>query len=201
MNRKNIPFLQTKQGQNFPSNRLGIKRKYEFISSKQREFLSPGAYKILTSKEAGIITKDLKNLGKKVVLISGVFDLMHVGHLAVFAKARQYGDVLAVTTPTDEQIHLHKGHDRPITTLTDRLNMLSHIESVDFVFSQSSWSMIEVLREIKPTVYAYTLWSNSNHILTLIQQAQRFGIEIQVLNIDTSSISSSKLVALIEKFK
>lgn len=181
--------------------RLGLERKYKLISSRQRRPLFPSAYKIITIKEASIITRDLKDKGKIVVLMSGIFDLMHAGHLAVFSEARRYGDVLAVTTPTDKQIQLHKDPDRPIATLTDRLNMLGHIESIDFVFPQSSWSIIRVLRQIKPTVYAYVPWSNKNHMLAFIQQARRFGIRIQCLNISTFNISSSKLLALIDKLK
>lgn len=180
---------------------LSLERKYDFILSRQRKPLSSSTYRILTIKEASIITGDLKKIGKKVVLISGTFDLMHVGHLSVFAQARRYADILAVTTPTDEQIRLHKDPDRPITTLADRLKMLSHIESIDFVFPQNSWSMTEVLREIKPTVYAYIPWDNKDHMLTFIQQVRRFGIRLQLININTLRISSSKLVALIDKLK
>lgn len=186
---------------NRKSTLLDIKRKYEFISSRKIGSLSPSAYKILTIKEASKITENFKRIDKKVVLMSGIFDLMHVGHLAIFSEARRYGDVLAVTTPTDKQIQLHKDQNRPIATLTDRLNMLGHIESVDFVFPQSSWSIIKVLREIKPTVYAYIPWSNKNHMLTFIQQARQFDIRIQCLNMSAFSISSSKLLALINKLK
>lgn len=187
--------------QDASSNDLSLKKKYKLISSRQKRFLSPDAYKILTTKEASKITANLKRIDKKVVLMSGIFDLMHVGHLAVFSEARRYGDVLAVTTPTDKQIQLHKDPDRPIATLTDRLNMLGHVESIDFVFPQNSWSIIKVLREIKPTVYTYIPWSNKNHMLAFIQQARRFGIRIQCLNMSTFSISSSKLLALIDKLK
>lgn len=180
---------------------MDFKRKREYILSRQIVHLSSSANKILTSKEAGIVTKDLKKLGKKVVLISGVFDLIHVGHLAVFAEAKRYGDKLAVTVPTDEQIHLYKGNDRPITTLADRLNMLCHLEDIDFVFPQSNWSMLDVLKKIRPTIYAYTYWSNNNHILKLMQQALELNVEIQALDINIPGISSSKLVAFLEKFK
>ena len=45
---------------------------------------------------AGLLAS-LRNAGKKIVQCHGVFDLLHVGHIHHFEKAKAMGDVLVVT--------------------------------------------------------------------------------------------------------
>ena len=35
-----------------------------------------------------------KNSNKKIVLVHGVFDITHLGHLEYFKEAKSYGDIL-----------------------------------------------------------------------------------------------------------
>ena len=62
--------------------------------------LSPNANfedRLATSLEEMTRTVEhLKGLGYKVVLTSGSFDLIHLGHVKYLARAREFGDVLAV---------------------------------------------------------------------------------------------------------
>ena len=39
----------------------------------------------------------LKKQGKKIVLCHGVFDVVHIGHIYHFKKAKSYGDYLIVS--------------------------------------------------------------------------------------------------------
>ena len=39
---------------------------------------------------------------KKVVLVHGVFDVIHIGHLDHFKDAKSYGDILVVSLTSDE---------------------------------------------------------------------------------------------------
>lgn len=178
-----------------------LKRKFELIYSRSKELLDRSNYKILSIEDARTITDNLRGRGKKVVLISGVFDVLHVGHLALFEKAREYGEVLAVATPTDEQIQANKNPLRPITPLKDRLSTLSHIEDVDFTFPQGSWSTTELIKFVLPTVYVYTPWRNKEHMSKFIDEAKQFDVRLQQVDLDTSAISSSKLLSLIEKLR
>ena len=53
----------------------------------------------LISKKAELIkiTSNLKKRKRKIVLVHGVFDLIHMGHLEYFSQAKKYGDILIVS--------------------------------------------------------------------------------------------------------
>lgn len=78
------------------------------------------------------VTKE-KGLGKKVGLITGCFDILHVGHIDLFREAKKYVDILVVGVERDESVK-SKSSDRPINKLDWRCKMLSELMSVDFVF-------------------------------------------------------------------
>lgn len=90
--------------------------------------------KIRSFEESVRIVKELKLRGKSVGLITGVFDILHVGHLEFFRFAKAHADVLVVGAENDESVRLSKGKDRPVNTLSKRLDLLSELENVDLVF-------------------------------------------------------------------
>ncbi len=155
--------------------------------------------KVLTIEEASALTGRLRERGASVALVSGVFDLVHVGHLNLFEEARKYGDALAVAVPTDEQVRENKDPLRPITPLTDRLRLLGHIVDVDFVFPQRSWLTAQLLREVLPSVYVFVPWNNKDHMNMFIKQVEGLGVELRQVDLDTSNVSSTKLLALIKR--
>lgn len=81
------------------------------------------------------ITKKLKEQKMKVGLITGCFDVLHMGHLNTFSFAKRNVDILIIGVDSDESVQRTKGKNRPINKLKDRLTFLSELESVDYVFS------------------------------------------------------------------
>lgn len=178
---------------------FSLSKKLEAIYHRAGEVLSPARYKILEFSEAEAVTNALKKSGKTVVLVSGVFDLMHIGHFTLLENARAMGDILAITIPTDEQVKVNKHPDRPITPLDYRLKALSSVEFVDYVFPQSSWLMMEVLALIKPSIYA--VWEKDEQIVSRLRQAEQHGIELRLVTADTAHFSSTKLLEIIQKLR
>lgn len=155
--------------------------------------------KVLTIEEASVLTGRLRKDGISVALVSGVFDIIHVGHLALFEEARKYGEALAVAVSTDEQVRANKDPQRPITPLADRLKLLSHLVDVDFVFPQRTWFSAQLLGEVLPAVYVFVPWRNKEHMDKFIGQVEGLDVQLRQVDLDTSKVSSSKLVALIER--
>lgn len=91
-----------------------------------------------------------KMLGLKVVLTSGSFDMIHVGHARYLEAAKTYGDVLVVGLDSDAKIKQRKGEDRPIVPEDERLQMLTHMRGVDVVTlkqpDDERWKLIKTVR-------------------------------------------------------
>ncbi|MEO7363900.1 MAG: adenylyltransferase/cytidyltransferase family protein, partial [Candidatus Saccharimonadales bacterium] len=79
---------------------------------------------------------DLRNQHKneKLVLTSGTFDLLHVGHLRYLDAIKKLGDVVVVLLSGDNRIKARKGPTRPIIPEGDRALMLDALKVVDYVF-------------------------------------------------------------------
>jgi len=92
----------------------------------------------------------LRGIGLRVVLTSGSFDLIHLGHVKYLARAKELGDVLVVGVDSDEKIRNRKGEDRPLVPEEERLEMLAHQRPVDLLFlkreEHERWSLIKAVR-------------------------------------------------------
>ncbi len=74
-----------------------------------------------------------KNLGLKIVLTSGTFDLFHIGHAQYLEKAKELGDILIVGVDSDEKVKKRKGPHRPIVPEEERTLILAHTRHVDVI--------------------------------------------------------------------
>ena len=68
---------------------------------------------------------------------TGVFDMFHVGHLNLLARAREQCDRLIVGVSTDDVVLDYKGH-APIVPYTERVAIVKAIRYVDEVVPQTS---------------------------------------------------------------
>ena len=88
------------------------------------------------------------------VFTNGVFDLMHRGHIACLAEARQLGDRLVVGINSDASARaLDKGPDRPMNREGDRAFQIAALESVDAVVIFNEPTPIALLTRLRPAVY------------------------------------------------
>jgi cytidyltransferase-like protein len=70
-------------------------------------------------------------MGKRIVIASGYFDPLHVGHLEYLTLARNLGDELWVIVNNDKQAVLKKG--KPFMSAKDRSAIVSGLACVDGV--------------------------------------------------------------------
>ncbi|MDA1080035.1 MAG: adenylyltransferase/cytidyltransferase family protein [bacterium] len=89
-----------------------------------------------------------RKTNKKIVLTQGTFDMLHIGHARYLEEAKSHGDVLIVGVDSDEKVRARKGPDRPIVPEDERLEMLSHLRSVDHVVLKPAdaerWALIKL---------------------------------------------------------
>lgn len=75
----------------------------------------------------------LRELGQKIVLTQGVYDLLHIGHVRYLEEAKKHGDVLIVAVDSDAVTQARKGPKRPIVPQDERLSMLAALWCVDLL--------------------------------------------------------------------
>ncbi|MEK7578702.1 MAG: adenylyltransferase/cytidyltransferase family protein [Patescibacteria group bacterium] len=87
----------------------------------------------------------------RIVLTTGVFDLVHPGHIDYFNKARSFGDILVVSVVDDKFVRKEPG--RPIFGQELRLKWLAALGVVDFVVLNGWYGPWKVMKAIKPDIY------------------------------------------------
>ncbi len=110
--------------------------------------------KILPVAELKKVLGSLRGVGKRVVFTNGCFDLLHVGHVRYLEKARALGDLLVVGLNSDSSVRGLKGEGRPVVPETERAEVLSALECVDFVTIFSGPTPAELIEELLPDVLA-----------------------------------------------
>jgi rfaE bifunctional protein nucleotidyltransferase chain/domain len=99
----------------------------------------------------------LKGLGYRIVLTSGSFDLIHLGHVKYLQKAKEFGGVLVVGVDSDAKIRRRKGDDRPMVPQSERLELLAHQRPVDMIYlkgdDEPRWGLIKA---VEPDVLVIT---------------------------------------------
>ncbi len=96
--------------------------------------------------------KDLKTAGKKIIFTNGCFDILHFGHVDYLKKAKNLGDILIVGLNSDASVKNLKGEKRPIQSEHDRAEILSALESVDFVVVFNEDTPLKLILEIQPDI-------------------------------------------------
>jgi rfaE bifunctional protein nucleotidyltransferase chain/domain len=79
------------------------------------------------------IVADKNKKNEKIILTSGCFDILHIGHLKLLEESKKKGGTLIVLLSSDEQIKFLKGENRPINNIHDRLNLFKIIPYVDYI--------------------------------------------------------------------
>ena len=95
---------------------------------------------------------------QNTVFTSGVFDILHAGHIDFFKKAKELAGedgILIVATHDDKSISKVKGSNRPVNSAEDRIEVLNAIRYIDEVILWKGWENIqELVKLIKPNYIA-----------------------------------------------
>jgi len=115
---------------------------------------------ILKVSQIGQISQKLRQQNKKIVLVGGCFDLVHLGHLIFLQKAKSIGDILIVLLESDQTIRRLKGDNRPINSQMSRAKFLTHLKYVDFIVLlpelKTNKQYQDLVNQIKPDIIAIT---------------------------------------------
>lgn len=115
--------------------------------------MTPSHKKISTRDTLAVLREDLRTANKRVAYTSGVFDLLHSGHVEYLEKAKALADVLIVGINSDASVRKNKGPSRPIVSEADRARVLAGLSSVDFVFVFDEQNNNANISALKPDFY------------------------------------------------
>lgn len=91
-------------------------------------------------------------LSKKVAFTNGVFDIMHIGHIASLSEAAREADFLIVGLNSDASTRRLKGDSRPVNSQEARATLLASLLMVDAVTIFEEDTPLELIKAVMPDV-------------------------------------------------
>ena len=120
----------------------------------------------------------------KVVLAGGVYDILHLGHLAVLTETKTHGDVLVVVVATDVTVETLKGR-RPVFPEEDRRALVESLKPVDAAilgYEDVGMGYEQVISEVKPDVIALG-YDQVTLARTVTELVKRKGLKIEIVRL------------------
>jgi cytidyltransferase-like protein len=147
-------------------------------------------------------------VGKRIVFVSGTYDLIHPGHVRFFELAKQvvHADILVSGVGCDADIKRYKGDSRPIMDENARLTLVAALEVVDCAFITHAPpegtghfldGFIKIFRTLQPD--AYVVIEDAFDMERRRNLAKENLVEFAVLNLSTAyhewkDLSSSNII-------
>jgi D-beta-D-heptose 7-phosphate kinase / D-beta-D-heptose 1-phosphate adenosyltransferase len=155
-------------------------------------------------EEIKLFARQAKERGQQIVLVTGVFDLLHQEHRNFLTKARQAGDILLVGVETDQRAKQLKGVRRPINNEDKRFRQLNALPVVDKAFLlpeafANTADHLALLIMIRPDVLAVS--SHTPFLNKKKKLIQQVGGELKIVHQFNHKISTSNFLAQINHKK
>jgi len=109
--------------------------------------------KVVDRGRLAALLRARREAGQTLAMANGLFDLLHVGHLRYLEGASREADLLLVAVNSDASARRIKGPTRPITTASERAELIAGFSCVDLVTVFEESSVEPLLREIRPDVH------------------------------------------------
>ena len=116
----------------------------------------------------------------KKVLVAGVFDLVHPGHLYFLQRAKELGEVYVVVA-RDSTVERVKGR-RPIVPESQRLEVVRQLKPVDHALLGGEGDLLKVVEEVRPDVILLGPNQPFNES-ELKEELKRRGLEVEVVRL------------------
>lgn len=133
---------------------------------------------------------------KKTVLTVGVYDLLHIGHVELFRKARRLGDRLVVAVQDSEVVEAFKPGANLVYSTEERCYMVRAIRYVDAVVVYRD--VKDIVKEVDFDVFAKGPDQIHGGFQAAVEWCKANGKEVVTLP-RTEGISSTELKDLIKQ--
>ncbi|KKQ93238.1 MAG: Glycerol-3-phosphate cytidyltransferase TagD [Candidatus Levybacteria bacterium GW2011_GWA2_40_16] len=157
--------------------------------------------RIINYEQTPALTKQLKTMGKRIVLVGGCFDILHKGHIEFLKRSKSQGGILVVALENDQKVRELKGKGKPINLEKDRAVILSNLSSVDYViclpYLKKDIDYETLVKQIEPDIIAVT--ENDPIFEVKKGYAESVGGKIVTVVARLKGLASSKLAQGINK--
>jgi FAD synthetase len=120
------------------------------------------------------------------VLATGVFDILHPGHVHFLTEARKLGDELVVVVARDSVAQRMKR--LPFIPENIRVTMVASLKPVDKAILGVEGNIYDILTVVKPDIVALGYDQEFNHD-EIIAEGKKRGIDLRVVKISQYSES------------
>ena len=143
------------------------------------------------------VISQAKAFDRRVVLVTGVFDILHDEHTLFLQKAKKTGDVLVVGVESDKRVKELKGEDRPINPQDVRVAHLEQMHIADGVFVlpelfSEPVHHLNLLRAVRPDVLAVS--SHTPHLQSKRKLIEEVGGRLEIVHQHNPEISTTRLL-------
>ena len=135
------------------------------------------------------------------VMATGVFDLLHPGHLHFLESAKKLGDELVVVVATDAMVRRRK-HE-PVTPQEMRRRMVGALKIVDRAIVGREDDIYKTVEEVRPDIIALG-YDQSFREEDVQKELRKRGLEVKIvrLNKDASGFDldgTRKIISKVEQ--
>jgi rfaE bifunctional protein nucleotidyltransferase chain/domain len=153
--------------------------------------------KILSRGGLHDVLEEHRHEGRRIVFASGVFDLLHAGHIRYLRAARAEGDLLVVGIYSDASARKLKGKGRPILTERARASLVAALAAVDYAVIVDEVDAKPLLHEFQPDVHAQGA-DNASNSATDPGIAELLGIRVAIVGAP-EQFSTGELLARLRR--
>ncbi|MDO8183495.1 MAG: adenylyltransferase/cytidyltransferase family protein [bacterium] len=133
-----------------------------------------------------------------VVLVGGVFDILHSGHVNHLKQAKKYGDVLIVHVVGNKRVREKKGPSRPVFDEKERAYIIAALKYVDYVFIYNSRHYDQkIINLLQPDILFFNQEGYTTAISNKVAKLRNFKGKIIVDKQDKIN-NSSKIIKRIQ---
>lgn len=151
--------------------------------------------KILSVEALPLLRKQLEN--KIIVLGTGCFDILHIGHLYFLEEAAKQGDILVIGVNSDRAIKIMKGNTRPIIPEGERTKLISAFECVDYVFVYDDTTAKDYILRLRPHVFVIGEGSVKSYP-DECEATKKIGARLHIIR-RIPSTSTTSIISKVEK--
>lgn len=174
-----ISYIKNKKGLNveFYINALFDLEKLGYVMMKDE----------INSDGSKIIVCHLSDLGRskiKVVLVGGVFDILHPGHIHTLKNAKSFGDILVVVVATNSTALKMKRNRNIYHDENQRQELVSSLSFVDLSLIGKEGTLYNTVSLVKPDIIALG-YDQSHNEKEIQKNCFKLGLKLNVMRLSS----------------